>query len=133
MKKILYLSVCSLLLLVFGCYDREILDSKEGESIDPVTNLSYIVNGDQVTLMWDLPSHYPDDIVQPASVFIDIFKDGINISSLTLGGAPTTCTIGSYSPSSTFRYIVKVFAYVNTTDPNMSGSRYSLGEVVVIE
>ncbi len=133
MKKILYLSACSLLLLLYGCYDREILDAKEGESIDPVTNLSYTINGDEVTLTWNLPAHYPDDIIQPVSVFIDIFKDDINIASLTKGDAPTICTIGSYSPSSSFRYIVKVFAYVNTTDPNMSGSRYSLGEVVTID
>lgn len=110
--------------------EYEIIDSKPGESISPVTNLSHSVSEDEVMLTWDLPSSYPDDIVQPVSVMIRITRDGNNAGTVVLDDAPESYTYDAYDPSQTFKFTVKVRGEVDTDDPNVSDVRYSLGTTV---
>jgi hypothetical protein len=130
MKNTFRLVICSFLLLLYGCYDREILDSKEGDPIEPVANLSYTIVGNNVNLSWTLPSGYPSDIILPVSVMIKIYKDNTLVSTVVVPNNPIIYTYTSYSSSSKYRIIVKVQANVETDDVNASNLRYSLGQTV---
>ncbi len=129
MNKIAFLILIYSVFMFSAC-EYEIIDSKPGESISPVTNLSYSVSGDEVMLTWDLPSSYPDDIAQPVSVMVRITRDGNNAGTVVLDEAPESYTYDSYDPSQTFKFIVKVRGEVDTDDPNVSDVRYSLGTTV---
>ena len=110
----------------------EIIDSKPGESVNPVTNLNYTVSGSDVTLTWDLPTFYPDDIIQPVSVFIKVIKDGQAAGTFVVEDSPVTYTFTGYDETEVYRFTVKVQANVNTDDPNLSELRYSLGNTIEI-
>jgi hypothetical protein len=131
MKNYFYLIICSILLLLSGCYDRDIIDSKEGDPLDPVTNLVYTINGNNVNLSWTLPSQYPSDIILPVSVMIKVYKNNLLFTTATVPDAPTTYTYNPYDSASSYRIIVKVQGSVDTDDPNKSKLRYSPGETVV--
>ena len=122
-----------IILMMMGCYDREIIDSKPGESIDPVTSLNYTVNGNNVVLTWVLPAQFPDDIILPVSVMIKVYEDDILKSTVTVADAPTTYTYDTYNADNSYRFIVKVVGEVDTDNPNVATTRYSLGEFVVID
>ncbi|MCK5135197.1 MAG: DUF4945 domain-containing protein [Bacteroidales bacterium] len=130
-----YSYICLLFILaisVTSCYDRDILESKEGESIDPISNLTYGANEPEIVFNWDLPTNFPDDILHPVSVFLTVFQDDIKISTVTIPDGPNTYTYTEYDPGSGFRFIFKVQADVDTDDPNLSSLRYSAGSVVEI-
>ena len=130
MKKIAYFIVLMSISVFSGCSEYEIIDSKPGEPIDPVSNLDYSVSGSEVTLTWDLPTSHPDDIIQPVSVFIRITRNGVNAGTQTLEGAPESFTFTDYDPQDTYKFIVKVRGEVDTDNPNLSDLRYSLGKTV---
>ncbi len=129
------LYICLLFIAAFaitGCYDRDIIEHKPGESIDPVTNLNYTIDGTEITFTWTLPSSFPDDILLPVSVQMTVFKDNIQVSSTAIPDAPTTYIYTQYDPESIYRFIFKVKANVDTEDQSVSNVRYSKGTVVVI-
>ncbi len=130
MKQIaFYISILSILIFS-GCKKYEIIDSKPGESISPVTNLTYAKTSSSVTLSWTLPTSYPSDILQPASVIITIIRDGQLIDTREVTNTPVSYIYPSYVSSQKYKFIVKVKGNVNTKDPNFSSLRYSLGQTV---
>ncbi len=131
-KYIVYLSMISLLYCT-GCYKDEIIDAKPGEPIDPVTNLSYTIAGDQVNLTWELPADYPDDILQPVRVFIRIKADGQEIGTQLLENTASSYTYTPYDPARAYSFTVKLMGQVDTTNPYVSNLRYSLGNTVSLE
>jgi hypothetical protein len=131
MKK-LFIACLVLAALLTGCEDRQIIDSKEGESISPVTGLNYTVNEPEVVFTWQMPSSFPQDILQPVSVFVTVYKDNKKVTTVTLTDAPTTYTYSGYNSASIYRFIFKVRGDVNTDDLNESKLRYSSGVVAVI-
>lgn len=133
MKNKISLAIGCIILMLTGCYDRDIIDAKPGESIDPVTSLNYTVDGNNVILTWVLPTQYPDDIILPVSVMIKVYEDNLLKSTITKPDAPTTYTFESYDPEISYLFIVKVMGDVDTDDPNVAKTRYSLGEFVVVD
>lgn len=131
MKTSFYIILCSFFLIISGCYDRDIIDEKEGEPLAPVTGLSYTINGTDVILSWALPSGYPADIIHPVSVVLYVYRDGTLINTITVPEAPTTYTYTSYNPANTYRMTVKVHGAVDTDEPNKSKIRLSPGVTVV--
>lgn len=139
MKKIVfYISVCTLILFC-GCYDDSPIESKPGEAIDPVTNLQASIRNaeedaeaeEEVVLSWDLPSDYPQDVIEPVSVHIQVRIDGRREGGdIVLDDAPETYTYSPYDESMDYRFTVKVLADVETSEPHESDLRYSLGETV---
>jgi hypothetical protein len=127
-------------LLFTGC-EYEVIDSKPGESIDPVTNLAASVDGSDVVLNWNLPSSYPADILQPVSVLVQIYTvDDSETPSITglvksseeeVGDAPVTYAYEGYDVDQSYVFVVKVKGEVDVTKyPNpdyQSATRYSLG------
>lgn len=130
MKK--YGSYISILCVIFSlaCQDREILLSKPGEPLKPVTNLAHSVSGTDAVLTWDLPSEFPDDIITPVSVQVRITVDGLNDGNVILEGAPETYTFLNYDASKNYKFTVKVRASVDTDDPAESNLRYSPGQTI---
>lgn len=131
MRKSLYIVMCSLLLIMSGCYDRDIIDEKAGDPMDPVTNLDYTINGTDVVLSWTLPASYPTDIIQPVSVVLYVYRNSTLISTITVPDAPATYTYTSYNAANTYRIIAKVLGAVDTDDVNKSKIRLSPGVTVV--
>jgi len=135
MKRIiLHLSFWSLLFLS-GCGEDGIVDSKPGEPIDPVTNLEYSVadSDGEVTLTWELPSSFPENIIQPVSIHVRVKTDGITASTQVLENAPESYIHSSYDSSKEYRFTVKVMGSVDTSEPHISNLRYSPGKTVVLE
>lgn len=130
MKKIIFYISILCVLIYAGCIDRTILDSKPGDAIDPVTNLQYTIAGNNVTLNWDIPSAIPADIIKPVSIYIQVKRNNVSILSVTLPNAPVSYVFDSYDSSYQYDIIVKVLGSVDTTDPNVSNIRYSLGSSV---
>lgn len=130
-KNVFYILILSIL-FCSGCYKDEIIDSKPGEAIDPVSNLEYSIADENVILTWDLPSTYPDDIVEPVSVQIRTSIDGQSGGTVVLEEAPESYTFSSYDSSKEYRFTVKVIGAVDTSDPYVSDLRYSLGQTVAL-
>lgn len=131
-KSIFYISILSMM-FCFGCYEEELITSKPGgEIIGPVTNLDYSIVEEGVHLTWDLPSSYPEDVIEPVNVEINVSVDGIEEGgAITLVEAPTSYTFTEYDPSKKYRFTVKIFANVDITgEPYASGLTYSLGKTL---
>ena len=133
MKNKISIIICCITLSITGCYDRDIIETKPGNTIDPVTNLNYTIDGNNVILTWNLPTQYPDDIILPVSVLIRVYVDDVLKSSPNLTDAPITYTYSSYDVTKSFIFVVKVVGDVDTDDPNVSSTRYSPGEYVIID
>ena len=130
MKKIAFLIIISSIFLFSACSEYEIIDSKPGESIDPVTNLNHSISGSQASITWDLPSSYPNDVIEPVSVYIIIKRNGQNAGTRTLDNAPESFTYDGYDPSSTYKFTVKVKAAIQVESKNFSNLRYSPGVTI---
>lgn len=129
-----YLYICFLIIVaatITGCYDRYILD-KEGETIDPVTNVTFVINEPEIEFSWNLPPSYPDDIILPVSVYLTVYKDDIKVSTTTIPDNPTTYLYTDYDSACDYRFIFKVKADVDVDNPNLSNLRYSEGVLVGI-
>ncbi len=132
MRNKFYIVLCGVFLfLLSGCYDRDLIESKDGEPLNPITGLTYAINGTNVNLSWTLPSSYPSDIIQPVSVVLYVYRNGTLVSTITVPDAATSYTYNSYSASNTYRIIVKVQGSVDTDDSNQSNLRLSPGVTVV--
>lgn len=128
-KYIFYISILSVL-FYSACNKDDIITSKPGKPISPVTNLAYSISDSNINLTWKLPSALPDDIIPPVSVLIKISIDGQNRGTLVLENAPENYTFSPYDPAKTYRFTVKVMGKVNTQDKNFSNLRYSPGETI---
>ncbi|MBF9255727.1 DUF4945 domain-containing protein [Pontibacter sp. 172403-2] len=128
-KYIFYISIICVLFAA-GCKEEDIVLSKPGEPIAPVTNLDYTISGSDAILTWDLPSTLPDDIIEPVSVFIRISVDGQSAGTLVVDDAPESFVYSPYDASKKYKFTVKVQGKVDTTDPYRSDLRLSPGTTV---
>ncbi|MBC9795720.1 DUF4945 domain-containing protein [Sinomicrobium weinanense] len=129
-KYVFYIFIWSLL-LCSGCYDDDIITSKPGEPIDPVSNLAANAEGDQVNLSWDLPSAYPENVIEPVSVLIHVSVDGRREGgSITLEDNAVSYTYSPYDPAKTYRFTVKVMAHAEPSEDYQSGLFYSPGSTI---
>jgi len=88
------------------------------------------IMGSNVNLTWQLPSSYPDDIIEPVEVQVKISVNGQNAGTHVLSNAPENYTYTPYDPSKNYRFTVKVMGEVSTENPHVSPLRYSLGKTV---
>ncbi len=132
MKKYILYFTMLLIVLSSSCKKYEIIKSKPGEEINPVTNLSSSVSENSIIISWKLPATLPGDIVKPISVSIVISIDGQSKGTVVLENAPESYTYSPYDPSKAYKFTVKVIGKVNTDDKNFSNVRYSLGETLAL-
>ncbi|MDR1336498.1 MAG: DUF4945 domain-containing protein [Tannerella sp.] len=85
MKKTVYLilTVIGLCLSAVSCYDRSVLDEKEGVSLSAVTNLQSTRSGNTVTLTWSIPTDIPAEIDRPLSVNVQVLRSRPGVLSVT--------------------------------------------------
>ena len=134
MKKILYFTlVMFLVLITSSCYDRDIIDAKDGVSLPPVTNLkSTLSNSDQLTLDWNLPSAIPAEIQRPMSVYIQVYRANVREYQITLPDEPATWTYTLREPDMKYRIIVKMYGRLKEKGYGKSDEIYSLGQTVYV-
>lgn len=128
-KYFIYISILSALFYT-ACQKDEIITSKPGEPIGPVTNLEHSASDTNINLTWKLPATLPADIIKPVSVFITTSIDGQNKGNAVLDNAPETYTFSPYDAAKKYRFTVKVMGKVDTKSPNVSSLRYSPGQTV---
>ncbi|MPM69999.1 hypothetical protein SDC9_116947 [bioreactor metagenome] len=136
------------LLFLFSACEYDIVDSKPGEPINTVSNLKHIISGQQITLTWDLPNSYPNDVIKPVSVFIRVTRtskekqsaeyplyspSALNAGTFTITNDPKSFIYDQYDPKYTYRFTVKIVGKVNVTSRNFSDTRYSSGAVIEIK
>lgn len=129
MKKYLRYLLLLAVVCCAACQKEEILTSKPGESIAPVTNLKYAVAGNTADLTWKLPATLPQDVVKPVSVLVRISVNGQNGGTQLLPDNPERFTF-TYDPAKKYRFTVKVQGAVDTKDPYRSKLRLSPGATV---
>lgn len=131
-KLVLYISVLSLVLFS-SCYDDDISYSKPGKAITPVSSLEANALNDSVSLTWDLPSNYPEAVVQPLSVIIYVSIDGIREGGgITLNDNPQSYIYKPYDSAKNYKFTVKVMASLMTTKAYESDLFYSSGSTIAL-
>ena len=148
MKKTIYISLISILFLSISCYDRTVLDFKEGVSLSPVSGLKVSVdpvNSGKVILTWTNPTTISDKIKQPCGIYIEIFgrkttdyglSDPRLISYDSYDRVLMLPTPGTYSYTlnasyQIFTFIVKTHNEIVSNETNYETNIYSLGQSVV--
>ena len=137
MKKLAH-KIFVLLLLFFGaCTDRDIIESKDGVSLPPVSNLALAKIGDSnVRVSWTIPPDIPQSINQPLNVYVEV-KQIIGVTttrteySATLPNAPSQFDYELPDTEKTYHITVKLQGGVKDPNPNYSATIYSLGKTVI--
>lgn len=135
MKKIIYILLMACLpLLVNSCYDRDVIDGKDGVTLPTIENLKSTLSGtDQVELTWSIPSSgISDEIKRPLSVFIQVYKDNTRESYVYLESEPTTWNLTLNEPDSKYKVVVKLYGKLKEKSYGKSDEIYSLGETVEV-
>ncbi|MDR2042363.1 MAG: DUF4945 domain-containing protein [Tannerella sp.] len=129
-------------LCIPSCYDRNILDSKEGVSLPPVTGLEYTRSGDQVTLTWGIPSDIPPEISRPLSVNVQVlrYRPGVlsitRVDTHTLSGEPLTASLTVPNEDNAgyeYHIVVKLTGHLKESVYGYSSQIFSLGQTIIIE
>jgi hypothetical protein len=101
MKKIIYFLsiILTLMIINTSCYDRDVINSKDGISLPEISDLKFNRATDSTfTLTWTNPSNIPDEFNRPVSAYIQIYKrqDGelnyVRIISAEVAGEVNTYT-----------------------------------------
>jgi hypothetical protein len=144
MKKIIFLFlIITLACINTSCYDRDILDSKEGVIMPTVSNLQFTTSGNQVTLSWTLPSNIPAAFMRPVSVNVQIlrYRPGV-LSATRLENRvlpDEALTLDYVLPSDPdnigyeYHAIVKLVGTLNESVYGYSSQIYSLGQTVILK
>lgn len=135
MKKSVYLFTILLLLIVInsGCYDRDIIESKDGISLPMVSNLQAVRSGVSATLTWTLPSNIPDEFNRPLTINIQVFENNTRLQLLEEANEVSTYTVTGLETGKTYRIIVKLRGNFKEPVYGETNDVYSLGQVVTVE
>lgn len=136
--KIIHYAGVLLLVTVAACTDRDILESKPGVSLPPVTGLSLSADTPYVELSWKIPAGLPEEIQQPVDIYVEVNEilsptRAVRIFSTVLPEAPTSFSYQLPDALKKYHLTVKVHGRTKTADPNYSGEIYSEGQTVVYE
>lgn len=133
MKSIVkYIILICVLLTFTQCYDRDVLGHKDGVSLPEVTGLQTSLAGNTVTLTWNLPSNISDEVNQPISVFVQIYKGTVRESFHYLRNDPTTFSYTLEEPQKSYRAVVKLEGTLKNPEYGKSSYILSLGQTVEI-
>jgi len=133
MKKVIYiLSIVFVILTTNSCYDRDIIDSKDGVILPEVTDLkSTIANSNEVTLTWSIPSSgISDEVARPLSVYIQVYRGAVREYQISLTDEPVTWKYTLAEPTAKYRIVVKMQGKLKEKSYGKSDEIYSLGQTV---
>jgi len=135
MKNVVKFVLTFAVILLSGCYDRDIVDSKEfGFSLPEVENLNYTKQGNTVTLTWQIPANIPDVFNRPLETDIQVVENNIyrNIQSVFDENTSLDITIDT---EKNYRFVVKLLGYL-TNEAKEDGKTdrvYSKGAIIEIK
>lgn len=121
MKNILKLFIVTLSLIILtGCYDRDIIDRKDfNHSLPTVANLSVSRQNNIATLTWQIPSDISDSFRRPIEVSIQVVEDDIYRQNVAVFDEATTREI-EIDPTKEYKFIVKLLGFL-TPDARQDG------------
>ncbi|MFC4676330.1 DUF4945 domain-containing protein [Dysgonomonas termitidis] len=136
MKRIIYiLSVICIALMANSCYDRDIIDYKEGVTLPTVTELKYtLTNPDKIKLEWNIPGNIPDEMKRPVSVYIQVYRNTtVPEHQIVLTGEPASWEYTMQEPDAKYKVTVKMVGKLKEKTYGQSDDIYSLGQTVDID
>jgi len=111
MKKIIF-AIISLVLLT-GCYDREVIDAKEfNYSLPALTEISHtMLNPKIVRFTWVYPEDISEDFQTPVEVQIQVVENGIykQIVNVDKGAVAKNVTI---NPDISYKFMFRLLGYL---------------------
>ncbi len=136
MKNLLLTVLVAFVAIPFtGCYDRDIVDSKEfPHSLPKVENLNYTKQQSSVRLNWQIPQNISPAFRRPLEVSIQKIENGIYKEIIIVGAEGITRDV-AITPDKKYRFVVKLAGYL-TDDAKEKGKSdrvYSDGQIVEIE
>lgn len=115
-----------------GCYDRDIIDGKDGISLPMVTDLSATRSGTSATVTWNIPSNIPDEFNRPLTINIQVYDDKTRTQILEENSEVTSYTVTGLDANKSYRIIVKLRGNFKEPEYGKSNDVYSLGQTVTI-
>jgi hypothetical protein len=132
-----------LCLCAVSCYDRDVLDAKDGVSLPPVNNLQSSRAGSALTLTWEIPAGIPAEIARPLDVNVQVlrYRPGVlsatRLDSRMLPGEPLTAVWNVPEDTDNVGYeyhiVVKLAGNLKESVNGYSSQIYSLGQTVVVK
>src|SRR5690606_12154641 len=136
MRKNGKLIIVTLILVLFtGCYDRDIIDRKDfNHSLPKVENLSYTLEGNVVTLSWQIPGNIPQDFNRPLEASIQVVEDDIYRQRISVFDEINSAQI-TIDPNKEYRFIVKLLCFLTpeAKEEGFTDRVFSEGVVIKIE
>ncbi|MCD8043241.1 MAG: DUF4945 domain-containing protein [Tannerellaceae bacterium] len=134
-KKIYLLLLLVLVFVTNSCYDRDVLDSKGGVQLPPVSNLASTLSGSgEVTVTWTNPTEIPSEFERPLSVYMQVYRGTVLEYQIALEDEPTRWEYTLEEPTeSNYRIVVKMYGFLKNPEYGKSGEIYSPGQTVTVK
>jgi hypothetical protein len=144
MKKIVNLLVIMASVWIYtSCYDRDIIDVKDGVSLPPVSNLNHSLSDNKVIVTWLMPSEIPSEMNRPLGVNIQVLRcqqgslTNVRVLNETIPDEPTEATLAipSNPDDGIYEYhiVVKLTGTLKDATYGYSNTIYSLGQTIVLK
>lgn len=134
MKNILKLFIVTLSLIILaGCYDRDIVDRKDfNYSLPTVENLSVTQQSNKAILTWTIPADISESFRRPIEVSIQVVENDIYRQKIAVFDEETSREI-EIDPTKDYKFIVKLLGFL-TTDAREDGfTDRVLSDGVIVE
>lgn len=136
MKIFVKLIALTIILAFFtGCYDREIIDSKDfNHPLPKVENLTYTIQGNAVTLAWQIPDNISTDFRRPLEARVQVIENDIYSKEVNILNEVNKATI-EIDSSKDYRFIVKLIGFL-TPEVKVNGFTdrvFSEGVIIQID
>src|SRR5690554_406868 len=134
MKNILKLFIVTLSLIILaGCYDRDIVDRKDfNYSLPTVENLSVTQQSNKAILTWTIPADISENFRRPIEVSIQVVENDIYRQKIAVFDEETSREI-EIDPTKDYKFIVKLLGFL-TTDAREDGfTDRVLSDGVIVE
>lgn len=100
------------LTFITGCYDRDIIDSKDfNYSMPDLENISISKQDNMAVLTWQFPSAIPDSYNRPLEVNIQVIENDIYRQKVIVFDEATTNRI-EIDPTKEYRFVLKLAGYL---------------------
>lgn len=122
-----------ILVLVKGCYDRDIIDMKDfSHSLPVVENLTVTQQGNIATLTWQVPGNISDSFNRPIEVTVQVVEDDIYRQNIVVFDENTSLEI-EIDPTKDYRFIVKLLGFLTSEAREHGFTERVFSDGVIVE
>ena len=136
MKKIIcIMAVAFATVMLSGCHDRDVLDSKAfAQTLPKIENASYTQEGSTVRLSWTIPADISPAFRRPLEVSIQRVENNIYREIITVHGEGTASHDILINSERDNRFIIKLHGYLldDAREVGKPDRVYSEGAVITI-